>query len=218
MKTLLLFFGMAFSVLSGFSQEKTRLYFAAPLHSDIFKKPALFKPDLTFRAAGATIYRTNKIGELDSIFVMSNDLHVYHDSIFFSLSVPEKYLAEGRVTLGPIYYPQTKNNKGNPPNYLLGNVQPLNRITVKIKSEPSGATVFFVPKFLWEQDGRLQKYNSQALSPFIVSTGSTTVTTNVQEYVYIAVFMLKNKYSTLQYAPNHLNPIDSISTTFNKIP
>jgi hypothetical protein len=217
MKTQLLFYIMVFSVLNAFSQEKTRLYFAVPLHSDVFKKPTLFKPDLKFRAAGATIYRTNTRGELDSLFFMSNDLHVYHDSIFFSLSVPEKYLAEGRVTLSPIYYPQIKNNKGNPPNYLLGNVQSLNRITVKIKSDPSGATVFFVPKFLWEQDSRLQKYNLQALSPFIVSAGSTTVTTNVQEYVYIAVFMLKNKYSELQYAPNHLNPIDSISTTFNKV-
>jgi hypothetical protein len=196
--------------LRAFTQQNTKVYFIRPLKPDLFKTPDQYKKDVIFRTVGATVYHIKGNKQSDSLFIVANDFSVWKDSIAFSLSIPNALMSEGRIRINPIYYPNKQNHKGDLPSYILGNEQTLNRIKLKIKSDPSGAIVYLIPKIYWEQQKRLSQYNADALAPYLVSAGTTTVYTYVQEYVYIAVFAYKKKYSAIQFAPNHLSPIDSI--------
>jgi hypothetical protein len=200
----------------GFAQHTTKIYFIQKLDPEqFFEYPAKYTSTMKFKSAGVELYQTRQNEKVDSLFINADELYVLKDSLAFSIEVPNRFFTGSMLTISPIFYLNNNKVKGGLPAYIQGKEQSVVPIKLKIKSDPSGATVYLIPKLYWEVNSQLPKYNKEALFPYMVSEGLTTVSVNVQEYVYIAVFLYKNKFTTIQCAPNHLSPVDSIFRKLN---
>jgi len=199
-----------------FAQDSTKVYFIEKIEpSKLFSNPSLYSPDMKLQSVGVEIYKYHNDVKEDSSFVFAQSFKNWKDSIAFRIKVPNRLITDKtRLILSPIFYLKKTKNKGELSKNLMGKEQSVRNIVLKIKSDPIGAKVFLIPTLYWELDPELAKFNPKALSPYLVTEGLTTVTTNVQEYVYMVIFQYKKKFFRIQCSPNHLHTVDSV---FNKL-
>ena len=96
-----------------------------------------------------------------------------------------------------------------------GSDKVVRNINLKLNSNPPGATVYLVPKLIWERTPLLAKLkNENLLGPYKVYNGITPIWTRAQEYVYVAVFKYKNQFVRVECSPTYTNPIDSVYADF----
>lgn len=202
------------SPLLGLSQHTSKIYFIQQLDPErIFESPSKYTANIKFKSVGVELYQSKQNRKVDSMFTNANEFQILNDTVTFSVLVPDRFFSKGaELSLSPIFYLNDTKVKGGLPKYIQGKEQPVLQIKLKIKSDPSGATVYLIPKLYWEQNPQLATHNLQALAPYLVTGGPTTIYTYVQEYVYIAVFSYGNKFKEIPCEPNHLNPVDSIFT------
>lgn len=201
-----------------FGQQTNKIYFNKHLlnSSEVSNYPIKNRDFKKFKSAGAVLYLSRNGQKVDSLFVSGTQFDVWNNSVSFSVDVPVKYLSkDATLSLTPYFYLSDSKIKGQTPEYSQGPEELVAPIKLKIKSDPSGATVYLIPKFYWERNNKFLSYDLKALAPYLVSSGVTTAYTSVQEYVYIAVFSYKNKFTNIQFAPNHFSPIDSIFKKLN---
>ncbi|SEO49043.1 hypothetical protein SAMN05192574_108272 [Mucilaginibacter gossypiicola] len=211
-KKLLLLILLFVRPIAGLPQQTTKIYFIQKLTS---KNSFAYSDTARFKSAGAEVYQSIRGKKIDSLFIKADELLQWRDSVSFSLAVPNNFFSVGSmISISPFLYLGSKT-KGGISGYLQEKEQSIVQIKVKIKSDPSGAEVYLIPKLYWERNHQLAKYNLQALNPYRVNQGLTPVTTIVQEYVYITVFAYKKKFVISQFEPNHLNPMDSIYRKLN---
>ena len=197
----------------GLCQNMIRLYFNQKLPINQSNKVH----NLRFQSVTAQIYLTKDRIKTDSIFIESDDFSIWKDTVSFSVAVPTSFINKAKeISMLPLYNTTyITKTKGDKPIQLRGKLETVNQIKLKIKSEPSGAIVFLIPKFLWERNPLFQKHDQNLLSHYIVASGPTTTYANVQEYVYIAVFLYKNIFKNIECSPNHISPVDSIFLKLN---
>jgi len=198
-----------------FAQVPKRLYFIEKVNiKELMKNafPDIDKPQIASVAVELYSYK-NGIKQ-DSLTLHADNLYTWKDSVAFRVNVPESYFADQKISLQPIYHLKKNGKKGNLPSYVVGNEQMVNPLLLKIKSNPSGAKVYLVPKLYWDRNPDFAKFKTDALFLYQVSEGVTTVTTYVQEYVYIAVFKYQDRFLTMPCTPNHLHKSDSLFVDF----
>lgn len=204
-------------IYSGTLHAQTTVYFIDKIKPDqLFADSKQYTPDMKFQSVGVEIYGYKNGAKEDSIFVAGESLRFWKDSIAFSVRISKEFLATtSSIKLRPIFYFKKTSTKGELSKSVLAKEQSVIQIQYKLKSSPSGANVYLIPRFYWERNPELSKRNSQALLPYLVTEGVTTVSTYLQEYVYIVLYQYKKRYSIIQISPNHLHPLDSAFSKLN---
>jgi hypothetical protein len=154
---------------------------------------------------------------IDSLFTKANDYTTWHDTVSFTVNVPEiLYNKSESVRIVPKHVVgcQVKGTRGTIEMNVPGDSKVDRRVKVKFKSNPAGSAVFLIPKFLWERNAALSARNEDALNKYRVVQGDTPVWCDVQEYVYISLFKRNNKYISLEYSANHKVAVDSVYANF----
>lgn len=221
MKKLILLLFFTFPLLS-IAQKKSKFYYIKPISLDTASKRKLASLTIPIiNGANVKVYAMRNQLKKDSLLLDAENFKIWRDTVSFSYTVPDFFL-EGTTGLSitPIYSVNYKaaqgagKQKGEKFTSISGNQDMVKPILLKIKSEPTGATVYLVPKFTWEKDLSLVKLDERALAPYIIGN-PTNVTTRVQEYVYIVVFASKNSYKTMECRPNHIMRLDSVFKKLN---
>lgn len=167
-------------------------------------------------SVGVELYRVMNGAKIDSLYKPANYYNIWKDSIIFSFTAPASFSPEkNSIVIQPIYHYYKNDNKSNSANYILGDDHTIELTKLKIKSDPSGADVFLVPRIIWERNSKLNHYDVNELTRYLISEGTTTVITHVQEYVYVAIYHYKDKFYPVLCAPNHLNGLDSVYKKLN---
>lgn len=204
--------------LHSIAQKKSTFYYIKPISLDTFSKRKIASLNTPIiNGANVKVYAMRNQLKKDSLLLDAENFKIWRDTVSFSYTVPDFFL-EGTTGLSitPIYSVNYKadqgtgKQKGEKFTRISGSQDIVKPILLKIKSDPTGATVYLVPKITWEKDISRKKLDEKALAPYIVGNPTNTVT-RVQEYVYIVVFASNNSYKTMECRPNHLLQLDSVS-------
>ncbi|EHQ26994.1 hypothetical protein [Mucilaginibacter paludis] len=200
------------------AQEEIRLYFVQKINISPADKNKLNQlPNATYAGAMVSIYQLTAGVKTDSVLVEAEDFQRWKDTVAFSAAVPASFItnAPGLSASPLLHIVYSKPGRGDFSLDIKGKEKPVSQIQLKIKSDPSGANVFLVPKIVWDRNPLFKRFDQSLLAHYNVYNGLTTVKVPVQEFVYVVVYSYNNHFKTIECRPSHLNPVDSVYLKLN---
>ena len=173
-----------------------------------------------YKGVSLEINLLSKTGSTETIYTTGKDYRWWEDSVFFSYTVPAAlYKQADSVVIHPTYHVACSGLKGNRGVENVdaeGKESTVRNITLKFVSNPPGASVYLIPKMIWERTPGLngRSKNENLLSRYTIYSGVTPVESTAQEYVYIALFKLNNRYVPVECSPTHFKTDDSVFANF----
>lgn len=156
----------------------------------------------------------------ETLYVTGNNYRWWKDSVFFSYTAPAAlYKSSDSVIIHPTFHVACsglQGNRGVENVEAEGKESTVRNITLKFVSNPPGANVYLIPKMIWERTPGLngKSKNENLLSRYTIYSGVTPVESTAQEYVYIALFKLNNRYVSVECSPTHFKTDDSVFANF----
>ncbi len=162
-----------------------------------------------------------KSGNTQTLYATGKDYRWWKDSVFFSYNVPAAlYRQNDSIIIHPTFQVACaglKGNRGIENIEAEGKESTVRNIILKFISNPPGASVYLIPKMIWERTPALSKAkNETLLGHYAIYSGTTPVQSTAQEYVYIALFRYNNQYVPVECSPTHFNRVDSVYANFPK--
>jgi hypothetical protein len=217
MKKLFYLFLFLFLYQSVSAQQEAKVFCLARVQpSDSSLLQACKKLKVNSITVKILMYRGSVIR--DSIYRDIYVLRQWKDSVTFSFMVPvTKMAGVDSMQVNPVYHFECDQGDQRGPTYIdkagISAIQKF--IHLKLKSDPTGAIVYLIPKYLWDTNARLRKKKAEALDEYRVAAGTTPVWTQAQEYVYITLFQTKKQFVSVQCSPVYSQPIDSVFAQFS---
>ena len=176
---------------------------------------------IAYKGVSLEITLFNKNGNPETLYTQGQNYRWWKDSVLFSYVVPAAlYNESDSVSIHPTFQiacSGLNGNRGVENVEAEGRETAVKNIRVKFTSNPPGATVYLIPKLIWERTPALSKSRSQAaLSRYVVYNGITPVQATAQEYVYIALFKYKNRFVPVECSPTHFNTDDTVFANFEQ--
>lgn len=209
-----------FAIEPAFSQDQVTLFYINKIQLTQADSTALSAcKTKEFKTVSLEIYVQDKNGKVDSIFSAGSDFHWWKDSVVFSYNIPKNlYQNNASISLHPVYQiacSGLNGNRGVENVEADGESNTVRNINVKFVSNPPGATVYLIPKLMWQRTPALSgKKDPAILGRYLLYNGVTPVNAMAQEYVYIALFKFKDKFIPVECSPTHFKMDDMVFANF----
>ena len=215
------FFLVSLFISGGYAQDSLHLFYISKItltQSDSANIAQCTKKD--YKSVFLQINLLSKTGSSETIYATGKDYRWWKDSVFFSYTVPAAFYRQAdSIIIHPTFHVActgVNKNRGVENVDAEGKESTVRNITLKFVSNPPGANVYLIPKMIWERTPGLngRSKNENLLSRYTIYSGVTPVESTAQEYVYIALFKLNNRYVPVECSPTHFKTDDSVFANF----
>jgi hypothetical protein len=204
-----------------FAQENTHFQYLNTIQLSPQNDVTLHKePTAAYSGAFLQVYFFKQSKKVDSFFQEFTRFKKSGNQVLFDLEIPNALLTgSDSMAIIPTHHffiPKAGDSslRGDRVLDMDGPKDGVRIIKLKLISTPPGATVYMIPKLAWDMDAQLRNKQGAALKPYAVYRGDTPTWYDAQEYVYIALFRIGDKFQDITCSPTHFNPIDSVNVKF----
>lgn len=217
----LIFFTVSPFPINLLAQDNTHFQYLNSIRLTPQNEETLHKePRAQYTGAFLAVYFFKQGRKVDSLFQDYTQFKKVGNEVLFDLELPnELMLSSDSLAIVPTHHffiPSDSSTRGPRELDMDGAKDGVRIIKLKLISTPPGATVYMIPKIAWETEAQLRNKQEDALKPYVVSRGDTPTWYDAQEYVYIALFKMGDKFQDITCSPTHFNPVDSVKIKFQQ--